>query len=163
MQKTLTLGNKIKLNLIFPHLKRGQRILDLGCGSMWLTKILRAKGYNCIGFALSPPADIIGDIKKHPFKKKSFDLVIALEMLEHVDCLEEIDYILKPKGLLIASSPVPHFDWLCLLFEKLRIFQDRGTPHSNLFFLDRIPYKILEKKILFGINQFYIFKKASYS
>lgn len=159
MYENLSFGNRKKLELLLPYLKKNQKILDLGCGSMWLTKTLRAKGYNCIGFALKPPADIIGDIKKHPFKKHSFDVVIALEMLEHVDCRAEIDYILKPKGLLIASSPVPHFDWLCLILEKLKIFQDRGTPHSNLFYLDTIPYKILKKKILFGINQFYVFRK----
>lgn len=159
MYENLSFGNRTKLKLLLPYLKKNQKILDLGCGSMWLTKILRAKGYNCIGLALAPPADIIGDIKKHPFEKHSFDVVIALEMLEHVDCLEEIDFILKPKGLLIASSPVPHFDWLCLILEKLKIFQDRGTPHNNLFYLDKIPYKILRKRILFGINQFYVFQK----
>ena len=159
MYKKLSFGNWEKLKLLLPYLKKNQKMLDLGCGSMWLTKILRAKGYNCVGFALEPPADIIGDIKKHAFKKGSFDVVIALEMLEHVDCLAEIDFILKPKGLLIASSPVPHLDWLCLILEKLKIFQDRGTPHSNLFNLDKIPYKIFKKKILYGINQFYVFAK----
>lgn len=159
MYKNLSFGNRKKLELLLPYLKKNQKILDLGCGPMWLTKTLRTKGYNCIGFALTPPADIIGDIKKHPFMKHSFDVVIALEMLEHVDCLEEIDFILKRRGLLIASSPVLHFDWLCLILEKIKIFQDRGTPHSNLFYLDKIPYKILKKKILFGINQFYIFQK----
>ena len=115
MYKDLTIGNRTKLKLLLPYLNNNHKILDLGCGSMWLTKNLRSQGFDCVGFALKPPADIIGDIKIHPFKKHSFDVVVALEMLEHVDCLSEIDFILKPKGLLIVSSPVPHLDWLCLL------------------------------------------------
>jgi len=153
----LTLSQKIKLNLILPYLDKKQKIIDLGCGNMWLTTFLREKGYHCVGFADKKPADIIGDVKTYPFKKNQYDVVIALEMIEHVNCFVEIETMLKPEGILIISSPVPHFDWLCRVLERLHIFQDRETPHCNLFYLKDVPFKPVRKIVLFGINQFGVF------
>lgn len=160
----LTAAQRMKLNLLYPYLKKNHTILDLGCGNMWLTRTLKNSGYRCEGFALTKPADIIGDIKTYRFKKHSYDVVIALEFIEHVSCFEEIKHILKPGGLLIISTPVPHFDWLCLLGEKLRLLQDRGTPHSNLMYLKSVPFPPLFQTTLFGVVQFGVFRnrKKSY-
>jgi 2-polyprenyl-3-methyl-5-hydroxy-6-metoxy-1,4-benzoquinol methylase len=157
-QIKLTLAQQAKFKLLFPYLKKKQKILDLGCGSMWLTKTLREKKFNCTGFADVPPADIVGDIKKYRFRKQSFDVVIALEVVEHVSCFEEIRRILKPNGLLILSTPMPHFDWLCLIGEKLHVLQDRGTPHCNLTYLKDVPFKKIFETSLIGIIQFGVFK-----
>lgn len=157
--KHLTFGQKIKLFILLQYLKKTDKILDLGCGTMWLTKYLRNNGYNCVGFALEKPADIVGDIKTYRFKKESFDVVIALEMIEHVDCCKEIKEILKPKGTLIISTPVPRLDWLCFFFEQVNLFQKRTSPHSNLFYLTSVPFKPVFTQALFGINQLGIFKK----
>lgn len=158
----IVIGQKIKLRLLLPHLKKNHKILDLGCGNMWLTNYLKKDGYDCIGFSLTLPADIVGDVKKYKFKKGQFDVVIALEMIEHVDCLKEIDYMLKPGGLLILSSPVPHLDWLSRILEKIGLFQDRETAHVNLFYLHQIssPFKLIYKKILLWIDQFGVYKKV---
>ncbi len=156
--KNLTFGQRYKLFLLLRYLKKSYKILDLGCGTMWLTKFLRKNGYNCLGFADQPPADIIGDIKKHPFKKKEFDVVIALETIEHVDCFKEIHEILKSTGLLILSTPVPHLDWLCLVAEKLNLFQHRTSDHSHLFYLREVPFKPTLELVLFGLNQFGVYK-----
>lgn len=155
----LTMGNKIKLKLLFPYLKKSDKIIDLGCGSMWLTKHLRSKGYNCVGFDIEKPADIVGDIKKYKFKKNSYDVAIALEMIEHVDCFSEIAHMLKPKGLLLLSTPTPHLDWFCYVNERLGIFQKRTSPHSNLFYLREVPFRPLYKKTLYALVQFGVFRK----
>lgn len=157
----LKIGNKIKLKLLLPYLKKKDKILDLGCGDMWLTNFLKNKDYNCVGFDLEKPADIVGDVKKYKFKKDSFDVVIALEMIEHVDCFLEIKKMLKPKGILILSTPVPHFDWFCYLNERLGIFQKRTSPHSNLFYLKDVPFKSIYKATLFGLVQFGIYKNQT--
>lgn len=159
LNNKLTFPQKLKVDFLLPYLKKNHKILDLGCGSMWLTYLLKSLGYNCLGFSIDPPADIIGNVKTYRFKKNEFDIVIALEMLEHVDCLKEIRHILKPGGLLIVTTPAPHGDFICLLGEKLGIFQNRQTPHCNLIYLKEIPFTPIKTKIILGIFQFGVFKK----
>jgi len=62
-----------------------------------------------------------GSIENIPFKDKTFDIVIALEVIEHVPNVQqsflEIKRVLKKKGLLIFSTPIhqklwTHFDSL---------------------------------------------------
>jgi 2-polyprenyl-3-methyl-5-hydroxy-6-metoxy-1,4-benzoquinol methylase len=156
----MTFSQKIKLSLLLPYISKSDKIIDLGCGTMWLTHELVNQGYQCIGFADKYPADIVGDIKTYPFKKNSYDIVIALEMLEHVDCLSEIYQMTKPGGRLIISTPVPHLDWLCLILERLRVLQDRQTSHSNLIYLSTLPsvFQPIFLKTLAGIDQFGVFQ-----
>ena len=137
------------------------RILDLGCGDMWFSNYLKEKGYNVSGFSLCKPADIVGDVKNYKFKRNYYDVVIAIEMVEHVDCFKEIEEMLKPNGLLIITTPTPHLDWFCFLMERVGLFQSRGdTPHKYLIYLKDIPIfkPILAKTYLF--IQFGVFKKT---
>ncbi|MFX1515706.1 MAG: class I SAM-dependent methyltransferase [Promethearchaeota archaeon] len=62
-----------------------------------------------------------GSIENIPFKNEAFDIVIALEVIEHVPNVQqsfsEIRRVLKKKGLLIFSTPIhqklwTHFDSL---------------------------------------------------
>ena len=153
-------AQKIKASRLLPYLKKGDKILDLGCGDMWLTNFLKDEGFNVVGMSLSKPADIVGNIKTYKFEKKNYDVVIALEMVEHVDCFREIESILKPKGLLIITTPTPHWDWFCLIMEKLGIFQDRGnTPHCNLVYLKDVPLFKTVFASTFLFMQFGVFKK----
>lgn len=153
-------AQKLKIQKLIPFLDRGMKILDLGCGDMWLTKYLRNNGFDVVGFSLSDPADIIGDVKTYKFKQNYYDVVIALEMVEHVDCFGEIEKMLKPNGLLILSTPTPHLDWFCLLMEKIGIFQSRGeTPHKYLVYLKDVPlFNTIVAKTYFFI-QFGVFQK----
>jgi len=155
----LSFSQQIKFDFLFPYLKKEHKILDLGCGDMWLTNKLSKLGYNVKGFSLEKPADIIGNVKTYPFKSNTYDIVIALEFIEHVDCYKEIKAMLKPGGLLIVTTPVPHWDWFCLVMEKLGIFQSRGsTPHKYLIYLKNIPFfKPINTKTLL-INQLGVFK-----
>ena len=158
--KKLSFANRQKLNFFLPFLKLNHKIIDFGCGSMWLTNYLRKLGYDCIGFDIKPPADIIGDVKSYKFAEASFDVVIALEIIEHVNCIEEIKHILKPGGLFIVSTPIPKFDLLFRIGEYFSLLQKRTSPHSNLLSIDSIPFKLIKKKTLFGIVQCGIFQKA---
>ena len=156
----LSFANRQKLNFFLSYLKPGQKIIDLGCGSMWLTNYLRKLGYDCVGFDNKPPADITGDVKSYKFAEASFDVVIALEIIEHVDCIEEIKHMLKPGGLLIISTPIPGFDFLFRIGESLSLLHKRTSPHSNLIHLTSIPLKLLKRKNLFWIVQCGVFQKA---
>jgi 2-polyprenyl-3-methyl-5-hydroxy-6-metoxy-1,4-benzoquinol methylase len=146
-------ADRWKLRFLLPELVAGERVLDLGCGGMWLTRILRSRGFDCTGIDLHPPADIVGNIKEHRFPAGSFDVVIALEMLEHEDCTEEIRRILRPGGKLIVSTPSPSWDWALWLGEKVGVCQPRSSPHSNLFWLENLPFRLVRRGSLLGVVQ----------
>lgn len=158
--KRLRFADARKLRFLLPELRSGHRILDLGCGGMWLTRELRARDFDCTGIDIRPPADIVADIKEHGLPRASFDVVIALEMLEHEDCVEEIGRLLRPGGTLVVSTPVPRWDWLLWIGEQLGVCQPRSTPHSNLFWLEELPFELVRRETLLGVVQLGVYRNV---
>jgi 2-polyprenyl-3-methyl-5-hydroxy-6-metoxy-1,4-benzoquinol methylase len=150
---TIRFADRRKLGFLLPELATGDRILDLGCGGMWLTRFLRERGFDCTGIDLHPPADIVANINDAGFAPGSFDVVVALEMLEHEDCTEEIRGILRPGGKLIVSTPSPRWDWALWLGEQVGVCQARSSPHSNLFWLPDLPFRLVRSESLLGVVQ----------
>jgi len=65
------------------------RILDMGCRSQMLQTVIKSDTDYC-GLDLYPPATIIGNIGDGlPFRAESFNSVIALDVLEHVDKIHQ--------------------------------------------------------------------------
>jgi len=113
----------------YMHLQRYQiattilygKILDLGCGLGYGTKMLKRKASLIIGVEISSealsyakerywgPHYILADIRNLPFKDGIFDGVTAFEVVEHVRrgkrVLTETRRVLKKGGTLILSSP----------------------------------------------------------
>jgi 2-polyprenyl-3-methyl-5-hydroxy-6-metoxy-1,4-benzoquinol methylase len=150
---TIRFADRRKLAFLLPEIAAGNRILDLGCGGMWLTRFLRARGFDCTGIDLHPPADIVSNIKDADFAPASFDVVVALEMLEHEDCTEELRRILRPGGKLIVSTPSPRWDWALWLGEQVGVCQERSSPHSNLFWLPELPFHLVRSETLLRVVQ----------
>lgn len=132
-----------KIEHFLAPIPKDARILEIGCGSRWVGDYLRANGWqHYIGADLVPPADIVGNIKEWRalgLKPASFDVVIAFEVIEHVDLVREAYDLLKPGGKMLLTSPVPHMDWAMKLLEWLGLNQRRTSPHSNLIYFERIP------------------------
>ena len=96
-------------------------VLDAACGSGWLGKLVKDEwGVQIYGVDISKKGVMlanksgvmakVGDIaKKIPYKDKSFDLVFSSETIEHLynpdKFLKEIRRVLKPKGLLVLTTP----------------------------------------------------------
>ena len=98
-------------------------ILDMGCGNGWAAQYFLAKGKKVISVDISDknpikvlknnPSEnhvaIVADAYHLPFKKNSFDAVIASEIMEHVYdpklFISKLGEVLKPEGKLIITTP----------------------------------------------------------
>jgi len=113
IERTLKLVNNL----------HASNFLDIGCGdgsfSVLFKEVLKAeKGYGIEIFPESAAkanrkgiCTIISDVgfSSIPFKDEFFDVVFALEIIEHLSnpshFLEEIYRVLKPQGVIIISTP----------------------------------------------------------
>jgi 2-polyprenyl-3-methyl-5-hydroxy-6-metoxy-1,4-benzoquinol methylase len=138
------ISRRRKIRYFLEPIPKEARILEIGCGSRWVGKYLQAHGWRgYVGIDLEPPADVVGDIRRWRelrLEAASFDVIIAFEVVEHVDCFEECFDLLRPGGRLMLTSPVPHMDWAMRVLEALGLNQRRTSPHSNLVYFSRIPW-----------------------
>ncbi len=138
-----------KYALLHERLGSASRVLVVGSGEGWFARRLRKHGHEVLALDLVPPADIVGDIlqwRALGLAPGSFDAVVALEVIEHVDCLDEIRALCKPGGLIMLSSPHPRWDWVMKVLEAVRLTQRRTSEHCNLtdfaaIDLDRVVFK----------------------
>lgn len=99
------------------------RVLDVACGAGYGTNILaqaaaEVTGVDIDGSAIRRAAKkykrdnlkfVTADCHDMPFEAGSFDVVVANEMIEHIEdqdsFLEEVTRVLKPGGTLLISTP----------------------------------------------------------
>lgn len=108
---------------------KGMKFLDAGCGEGVIVEDLNGSGVNIIGLDMNYHSKLVkrGDITKMPFKNNSFDVILCLDVLEHLDyitqkrALLEINRVLKKGGIAIFSIPnLAHFAGrFVFLFGKL--------------------------------------------
>lgn len=107
--------------------ERPLKILDAGCGTGGMLDLYRQwPDAEATGIDLSPEAlrfsrerghqRLVGaDLTRLPFRSNSFDVVSALDVIEHVPddkrAVDEIDRVLSPGGILVASVPAYQFLW----------------------------------------------------
>ena len=89
------------------------RILDVGAGEGAVVERYRGRGWNVIGVdsAYESPQVKRADLLVLPFDGGAFDAALCLDVLEHVELLDqpkalsEIARVLKPGGTLLLSVP----------------------------------------------------------
>jgi len=150
-----------KIKFFLQYLKPQDRILEVGAGDGWFTRRLRERGFQCQTLDLVPPADFVGDINNYQaigIAPASFDVIIAFEVIEHVDIVPAARKILRPGGLLMLTSPIPAVDPFLRFLEVVRLCQKRTSPHSNLTDFRTIPMQpvIIRKRL--GMVQWGIFE-----
>lgn len=114
-------------------------ILDIGAGTGELIELIvkRNPGLDVKGIDIKLHTQDkklkkmirMGDVTKIPFNGNEFDVVFALDILEHIRDLKkaimEIKRVLKNDGVLIVSAPSEN------LFYKICRFLEKGTTSSK--------------------------------
>ncbi len=113
--------------------------LDIGCGTGSNLRVLSSAGLNAIGLDQSTYALnlvkkrwkfplLAGDLNKLPIKTNSIGLIIATDILEHLeddeDGVQELYRALSKGGIMILTVPA---------FESLRGIQDVVTGHQRRY------------------------------
>jgi 2-polyprenyl-3-methyl-5-hydroxy-6-metoxy-1,4-benzoquinol methylase len=116
--------NHLRLDRVF-RLKDNANVLDFGCGNGLLIRDMKAVGIKCTGYDKFNPK-----FKKLP-KKETFDIVIMVEVIEHLnEPFAELDLIYKSlvKGgvVMIETS---FSDWLTLEDSYI----EPSVGHSTIF------------------------------
>ena len=137
--------------LISRYVRSGQtELLDVGCGTGSMLQALLGRGFRTYG-ADQRPEGLVQAIRSNrslslaqatatslPFKGNQFDVVLALDLIEHVDdrtCLQEISRVLGPGGRLLVT--VPAFDWLWS-------FRDEAAGHRRRYSRNQLVARLNE-------------------
>lgn len=153
-----------KKKWIHSFLRPSSRVLEIGSGSGWVRELL-PEDVDYTGIDLFPPADVVGDIREWRtlgLAPESFDLIVAFEVVEHVPCFQECYDLLAPGGVMLCTTPVPHWDWMMKILENIGVNQKRTSPHE--FLVDCNKVGVFEKKDVrrfLVLSQWAVFTKQS--
>lgn len=169
-----SLMKKEKVSLIRRHVRQeGKRILDLGCAQGVVSWMIRQRGgeflHTDLDLAnLQTARELLGNhlfqIQENgplPLRDRSFDLVFALDILEHVgedrNLLREIHRILKPGGEVVISTPIdgPFF--------TLNLLKKRAGLTPEIYGHRRQGYPVSRLKDLLDRTGFQVTRARTYS
>lgn len=150
--------SKIITALNIPH---DMPILDVGTGTGTNLRLLKDLRYTnvtgvdinetAIRFCLEKSLGKVkqGDICNLPFENNQFQLILATDIIEHVDndlmALSEINRILLPGGIAIITVPA---------FQKLWGLQDKVSHHKRRYKVRQLK-ALVEKVGLYISKSFY--------
>lgn len=164
-----------------PFIKRGDRILDVGCSDGALFRYLGDRVAYGVGVdpALRRSVEfpkyrlISGSLREDVVLAGPFDVVTMLAVLEHLPTpvlrqLREVSYgVLRPGGRLIITVPSPRVDSILHALERLRLISGIGLHEHHGFDPSWVP-KLFEhdgflliatRSFQLGLNHLFIFQR----
>jgi 2-polyprenyl-3-methyl-5-hydroxy-6-metoxy-1,4-benzoquinol methylase len=117
---------QILYNVLNRYFSSGAKILDIGCNSGVLVEKLQRRGYEAWGTDISKESIdagkfrgvknlIVAEGDRQPFEDGTFDCVLALDVIEHIEkdgeALAEFKRLLKPGGMIVIKVPAFMFMW----------------------------------------------------
>jgi SAM-dependent methyltransferase len=158
-------------------LAAGRDVLDAGCGVGWGSlRLIEGGARKLVGLDRDPAAlasarercgasaeFVTGDLLSLPFEQASFDLVVALDAIEHVEdpiaALDELRRVVAPDGIVIVSTPnrgvyEPGNPFhLCeLTSDELRTALDERFEHSAIYRQQDYLASLIGDELLAGID-----------
>lgn len=143
--------------LLMEHLKPGKKYLDAGCGLGGWLAFLRARGFDVVGIEsskkavemvkqLDPTLPVqVGDVRKLPYGKESFDGYMAIGTWEYLedgteDVAAEAKRVLKKDGVLFMEVPYanPFRRWTYLPLKTLEVWVRSGLLRQPATFSNHI-------------------------
>jgi ubiquinone/menaquinone biosynthesis C-methylase UbiE len=148
---------KFKKYLDRLEMKKGEKVLDVGCGEgVFLARLVKSYPVNAIGIDISKKSIRtasqiysgksqslnfqVADALQLPFRDKSFSHVLSFDALEHIEdqkkALQEMIRVLKPKGrlLIYTINKNQRYTWnFCL--KKLGVDIYKRVAHQQDLFL----------------------------
>lgn len=123
------------------YLKRGDKILDLGCGNCNVSKGLILEGYNVTPIDIKNRSffddivPLIYDGKKLPYDDNCFDVVLITTVLHHVkdpiSVLAEAIRVSKRQVVMEDVYETKVQKYLTFIMDSLINFEIFKHPHSN--------------------------------
>ncbi|HUT35639.1 MAG TPA: methyltransferase domain-containing protein [Planctomycetota bacterium] len=152
---------KLELVRTLARPRAGMRALDVGCGSGVVAHFLAEQGavvdavdtneealrFARAQFAMADLRFHLGPANEMAFADESFDLIVCMELIEHlparqvVDLLGLVRRLLRPEGVLLVTTPNyqslwPAIEWL---MDALRLSPPmRGRQHVTRFTAERL-------------------------
>ena len=147
---------------------RDKRILDVGCGAGNMSHHLSRYG-SVIGIENNPkPIEIahergydvrLGQAEDMPFEDTSFDLITALDVIEHCEddmaILSECHRVCVPGGLIVIT--VPAFQWLWSHNDEINHHYRRYSGEELRSRLAEVGFQVRR----LAYNNFFVFPMAA--
>lgn len=129
------------------------RLLDIGCGAGLLTNAAALKGHTVYGIDLSEKSlEVakkydstqtvsyqVADALHLPYDNESFDVVCAMDILEHVEdperLIQEASRVLKLNGLFFFHTFNRNFLSYLLIIKGVEWFVRNAPPHMHVYSL----------------------------
>lgn len=108
---------------IIRNTRKDAKIIDVGCGTGITSDYLQKRGFknvcgidNSVNFIeYNKEGFILGDVLKLPLKSNFFDVVLCLDVIEHLEndkaVANELYRILSKDGCLVVTVPAFQFLW----------------------------------------------------